>query len=164
MSHPIPAPCWPRGGLLLLLSSGSAPLCRSSRTPNLELPMKPDTVVERLRNKRDPLRGNYCPPMSTRSNDQCRLDAAVVVGLGAALGCRWPSCTGHFPQAPVSPSSAYLAVDDPVELQCVRRECFAHPAIQRARCVFASFCSALDSVSVLPLRHRATSSATSTSA
>ncbi|GIL95431.1 hypothetical protein Vretimale_1456 [Volvox reticuliferus] len=39
--------------------------------PNQELPMQPDTVIVRIRDRRDPIRGNFCPAKSTKPNELC---------------------------------------------------------------------------------------------
>ncbi|KAG2436216.1 hypothetical protein HXX76_006528 [Chlamydomonas incerta] len=39
--------------------------------PYKRLPLEPETVITRLRDKRDPLRGNFCPAQSTKPYEVC---------------------------------------------------------------------------------------------
>jgi hypothetical protein len=61
---------WMRGsvGVLLLLLLAPPPTLRA---PYQGLVVEPDSVVARLRDKRDPLRGNYCPAGATKPMTVC---------------------------------------------------------------------------------------------
>lgn len=39
--------------------------------PFMPLPVESGTVIERLRDQKDPLKGNYCPVNATKPNNLC---------------------------------------------------------------------------------------------
>ncbi|GIL43796.1 hypothetical protein Vafri_1407 [Volvox africanus] len=90
--------------------------------PNQELPMQPDTVIIRVRDKRDPVRGNFCPAKSTKPNELCSAgnycpNASTIIQCPKGYYCKAQSTSPakcplltHCPPGTTVPPLSFMAL------------------------------------------------------
>ncbi|KAG2499694.1 hypothetical protein HYH03_002629 [Edaphochlamys debaryana] len=91
-------------------------------TPYMKLPLEPETVVVRLRDRRDPLRGNYCPARSVKPYEVCEAgyycpDSSTRLVCPKGYFCKAQStapwkCTylTNCPEGTTVPKLSYMAL------------------------------------------------------